>query len=248
MSEGKKQNSKNCTRLAVTSVLLGVAGFLLFPALVIINRPKFNYFLGYRHAWIPAVLGLSIGMVAIAKSKELGQMTGLRTARVGLVLTALVAMLSLFVPPKISFALRMVCGTHMSALGNAMTSFADKNGGAYPDPNKWCDQLLEKELAATRHFLCVPRYTLKYLGLNYSKPKPELGKCHFAMNAKCRPDSSPDTVLLFESTLGWNKHGGPELLTLDNHNGNGCHIAFNDGHVAFERHPIELNWGIPANE
>jgi prepilin-type processing-associated H-X9-DG protein len=40
-------------------------------------------------------------------------------------------------------------------------------------------------------------------------------------------------VLLFESNPGWNQSGGPELLTTENHQREGCNIAFCDGHVAF---------------
>jgi len=46
--------------------------------------------------------------------------------------------------------------------------------------------------------------------------------------------SSPsDMVLLFETGPGWNQSGGPEILTTDNHQGEGCNIVFVDGHVEF---------------
>ena len=41
------------------------------------------------------------------------------------------------------------------------------------------------------------------------------------MNPACKPDSSFDTVLLFETRPGWNQHGGRELFTFDNHNPKG---------------------------
>jgi prepilin-type processing-associated H-X9-DG protein len=40
-------------------------------------------------------------------------------------------------------------------------------------------------------------------------------------------------VLLFESKPRWNVVGGREILTTENHNGEGCNVAFVDTHVEF---------------
>jgi prepilin-type processing-associated H-X9-DG protein len=40
-------------------------------------------------------------------------------------------------------------------------------------------------------------------------------------------------VLLFETNNGWNQSGGLELLTTENHRGEGCNVVFCDGHVEF---------------
>ena len=45
----------------------------------------------------------------------------------------------------------------------------------------------------------------------------------------------PDMVLLFETHAGWNQSGGPEILTTDNHQGDGCNVLFVDSHVEFVR-------------
>jgi hypothetical protein len=60
------------------------------------------------------------------------------------------------------------------------------------------------------------------------------------MNPHRRPDSPPDMVLLFETTAGWNQHGGPELFTFDNHNPRGGLVLLNDGTVKFIRTEEEL--------
>jgi prepilin-type processing-associated H-X9-DG protein len=54
----------------------------------------------------------------------------------------------------------------------------------------------------------------------------------------------PDMVLLFETYPGWNQSGGPEILTTDNHQGDGCNVLFGDGRVEFVKteHLDDLKW------
>ena len=60
------------------------------------------------------------------------------------------------------------------------------------------------------------------------------------MNADCKPDSPPDTVLLFETKAGWNRHGGAKLFTFDNHDPRGGLVLLSDGTVKFIRTEEEL--------
>ena len=60
------------------------------------------------------------------------------------------------------------------------------------------------------------------------------------MNADCEPNSPGDTVLLFETTTGWNQHGGPESFTFDNHDPRGGLVLLNDGTVKFIRSEPQL--------
>ena len=69
-------------------------------------------------------------------------------------------------------------------------------------------------------------------------PSGDDGRSHYAMNNNAElvdVNAPADMVLLFESTPGWNQSGGRELLTTDNHCGEGCSILFADGHVQFVR-------------
>ena len=72
------------------------------------------------------------------------------------------------------------------------------------------------------------------------KPVSILGRCHYAVNPNCEPDSAGDVVLLFETKAGWNQHGGPELFAFDNHDPKGGCVLLNDGTVKFIRTPAEL--------
>ena len=105
----------------------------------------------------------------------------------------------------------------------------------YPDSKTWCDSLHSFRI----HLTC---------------PSAGEGKCHYAMNPNCDPNSPDDMVLLFETRAGWNQHGGPELFTFDNHkptrpapdvlshrdSGGGC-VLLNDGTVKFIRTEEELH-------
>jgi hypothetical protein len=102
----------------------------------------------------------------------------------------------------------------------------------YPDAKNWCDYIMRayenigmKNLYVIKPFKC---------------PSAGKGKCHYAINPNCKPDSPGDMVLLFETKNGWNQHGGPELFTFDNHDPKGGCVLFNDGTVKFIRTEEEL--------
>jgi hypothetical protein len=97
---------------------------------------------------------------------------------------------------------------------------------------KWCDYILNNDL--TSH---IP---MKYKMSYFRCPSAGEGKCNYAMNPNCKPDSPSDMMLLFETKAGWNQHGGPELFTFDNHDPKGGCVLLNDGTVKFIRTPEEL--------
>lgn len=95
-------------------------------------------------------------------------------------------------------------------------------------------------------------YTVYLAGINSKiilrSPFTRKGRCSYAMNPNCEPNSPPDTVLLFETEYGWNQYGGKEILTKGNHYGEGSNVLFNDYHCTFEKYPEELNWGDERTE
>jgi len=104
----------------------------------------------------------------------------------------------------------------------------------YPTPSEWCDHILR------------PYYDSGGITDGVMTPEPHIcpsaseGKNHYAMNPNCKPDSPADSVLLFETSAGWNQHGGPELFTFDNHDPKGGCVLLNDGTVKFIRTAEEL--------
>jgi len=107
-----------------------------------------------------------------------------------------------------------------------------KSEMVYPVSSEWCDALLRGYRVAGGGDSVIIR--------QHMCPSAGEGKCHYAMNLNCEPNSPPDTVLLFETRAGWNQHGGPKLFTFDNHDPKGGCVLLNDGTVKFIRTKEEL--------
>lgn len=135
-------------------------------------------------------------------------------------------------------AFRMTCGTNLSGLGNAMLLYANDHENKFPTPSQWCDLLIEDAAVDPRIFQC--------------KGAGE-GACHYAMNehvADLGTNAPADMVLLFETQAGWNQVGDADILTTDNHQGDGCNVLFVDGHVEFVKLAgiPNLRWRPPPQE
>ena len=202
--------------LAIASFVLGMLGFCTFFITA-----------------IPAVILGIIGLVKIGKSG--GKLKGNGFAIAGIVvptvsgLFVLPLMLGIMMPALArtrQIAFRMVCGTNMSALGTTMLIYSNDYDDI-PIPSKWGDLLIEHADVNPSMFRC--------------KGATE-GPCNYAMNKNIEKldaeRATPDMVLLFETYPGWNQVGGPEILTTDNHQGDGCNVLFMDSHVEFVKQRI----------
>jgi prepilin-type processing-associated H-X9-DG protein len=197
--------------LAITSLVLGILSiFTLFLTV------------------LPAII---LGIISIFKiEKSAGQLKGKGLAIAGIVVSGvsliliLPMMLGIMMPALARvrmIAQRQVCATNMASLGKAMLIYASDYNDMFPLPSKWCDLLIEHADASESIFCC--------------KGACE-GPCNYAMNKNIEglgANAPPDMVLLFETSPGWNQCGGPDILSTDNHRGEGCNILFNDGHVEF---------------
>lgn len=128
------------------------------------------------------------------------------------------------------FKLRFRCALNMQTIYTSGPLYPRKVS-SYPEPTEWCDAVMQ----GRKHYISEER-----MRGHFKCPTAGEGKCHYAMNPHCKPDSPPDTVLLFETKAGWNQHGGPELFTFDNHEPKGGCVLLNDGTVKFIRTKDEL--------
>jgi hypothetical protein len=116
-----------------------------------------------------------------------------------------------------------------------MLLYANDHESQLPDPNHWCDILIDQGNIGHEN-LCIPSLGIRWpygskwpFGLgnwppkegptqNYDSgsviifPSPGASQCDFALNRNCRHFSGTgDPILLFSSKPGWNQSGGPEL-------------------------------------
>jgi hypothetical protein len=137
---------------------------------------------------------------------------------------------------------RIKCLANLRGVSVYFALYAADHNDVYPTPEKWCDLLVDM----AREDLGDPNgLELLHRTLRCPSPRAPEGRCHFAMNPHADPCSAPDTVLLFESKPGWNQYGGRELLTLDNHDGEGCSVLFVDYSISFvqAQEVASLKWG-----
>lgn len=123
---------------------------------------------------------------------------------------------------------RISCGANLYYLAEAVKEYAVDNNNVFPDPDKWCDLLVE--LTSRHIFKCKGAMAHSPEEIRDNFPG-SINFSYYAINPNCTVNSPNDVVLLFETQSGWNQSGGREILTLDNHEGLGCNIAFVDGHV-----------------
>ena len=245
--DNRQRQKLKTSKLSIASVSLGILCLLIigFKVIIVLHPYRLNTLL-WNMMGLLGLVGLILGAVAFERMKRSRwNLKGSALAILGIVFAASISNLWLVerVHPR-SRAFRMPIGSNLNSLGKAMLIYAHHNR-QYPQPNQWCDLLLEHGEVDVEKFVCpsielVLRWPLRS-GKLLSWPSPKRGRCHFAMNPNCKPNSPPDTVLLFETKEGWNQFGGPELLTTQRHYGDGCNILYNDSHVNFEKSIAELN-------
>jgi hypothetical protein len=243
------------------SVLVGFVCFILPPVTYIFCRTVVSGYTFWRTAAPVGFLGLissSIVVVIILIRKDrvrghFDKTESIVARRAIPILGVILACFCLYywfdrtyIPVSTNLRWGRPCLTNFIEMGKAMRIYAS-DYNKYPEPNQWCDLLLKHGHVRLEHFVCPSLIlTCPYTGrIILYRPLPKTGRCHFAMNPDCKLDSPRDVVLLFETKEGWNQFGGPELLAPENHEGRGCIILFNDGHVYFEnvKSIPELNWG-----
>ena len=137
---------------------------------------------------------------------------------------------------KLPFERRLYCAANLKNLRHEMLlrkAILDEN--KYPKAAEWCDAM--EQYWQSRADYPERKSSLKWIFKCFEKRE---GRCHYAMNPNCKPDSPADMVLLFETADSWNQNGGPELFTFENHVPKGGCVLLNDGTVKFIRTKEEL--------
>lgn len=192
--------------------------------------------------FITAIPAIIMGIVVLVKiSQSRGQLKGTGLAITGIalpvVLVPVFAILMGILMPALfrvrAISHRMVCAANLSGLGRAMLIYANDYDDNFPTPSKWCDLLIKHAEVTEKEFRC---------------PGTPDGLCNYAMNENLKNfhagNARPDMVVLFETYPGWNQAGGPEILSTENHQRQGCNVLYVDGHVEFvkTRDLDKLKW------
>jgi prepilin-type processing-associated H-X9-DG protein len=211
--QGVSDTPTQTSGLAIASLILGLLSFCTF--------------------FTTGIVAIVLGVISLVKiSKSGGRLKGNGFAIAGIAVPAVSAvfmvplMLGILMPALVrtqQIASRMICGNNLSELGKMMLIYAGDYDEKFPTPSKWCDIL--------NNYAEINPKTFRCRGASE-------GPCNYAINInieKLNKSSPPDMVLMFETHPGWNQAGGPEILTTDYHENEGCNILFADLHVEFVR-------------
>ncbi len=135
--------------------------------------------------------------------------------------------LAILAPQTRPFVLRLYCALNLGELREKI-----EESRRSISPRGWCDDIVRTDRASG----VSDEQTLR----SFQCPDAGKGRCHYAVNPECKPDSPADAVLLFETKSGWNQHGGSKLFTFDNHNPKGGMVLLHEGTIRFIRTEEEL--------
>ena len=223
--EIKIQNKTQISRLAYASLILAIISpFTAFTFLT-----PFSIILPF----IAIILGfISFFTIRNSEPKIKGKGYAIAGITISILLYSFIFLILLPALGKLKyFGRRITCENNMKVIGKAMLVYVN-DSEPFPNLEKWCDILIEECNVPIEEFRC---------------PMAEEGPCNYALNkyvAEMKPINDPDIVVFFETQPGWNQVGGPEILTTEYHEGEGCNIVFLDGHTEFiyTRNLHKLKW------
>lgn len=236
------------SKLAVVSLILAIPVVVMtivtsFVASLLINLPGFVRILLLLLTLVSTILaGLSLNKIKKHKNEVKGKILAV-IALIGV--TSSFAFMYLHLSGIRIDPLYVFCQMNLRSLKVSFDIYMDENNGKYPTAEKWCDLL--KDYLVEDDLVCPAK-------------SRKVERCSYAINPNCEPNSPADVVLLFETQGGWNQHGGPEILSIENHPYErdwfwgykipGCNVMFNDGHVEFvpKKRFAELKWKAEENE
>jgi prepilin-type processing-associated H-X9-DG protein len=183
---------------------------------------------------LTALPALICGIVSLVKiSKSNGRLKGTGFAVTGIVLPSvslvfiLPMMLAILMPAlgkTRQLSQRIICGTNLSIISKAVMDYTANHNDTYLPADKWCDVLIRDCNVNPKQFRCPADGKIE-------------GKSNYALNinvaGKKIPEVPPDTVLLFGTNPAVNPASGPEILSTENHQGDGCNVLFADCHSKF---------------
>lgn len=241
-AEGKRPR---ISKLAIVSISFSILALFIMTAEFVVYRPRYIYILGWQFCLYLSIAGFGIALAALLRGwKHSGFIRAKMPAIFGIFLAFFIFInwFNRHTGWLKNKTFRAPCTSNLYGLGLAMRIYAS-DYGQYPEPNQWCDLLKKYGEMNERQFVCPSMIFIFNDKELFVRPRPQTGRCCYAMNPNCQSNSPPDTVLLFETNEGWNQFGGLGLLSTNNHRGNGCNICFNNGITSFKKGGFpKLKW------
>ncbi|MBS3764602.1 MAG: hypothetical protein KGZ25_14990 [Planctomycetes bacterium] len=223
------------TELPQYSVFLGVFGLVLAvlgAALGIAFQSTFAVALT-GVGFLASSLGVVLGLVGLRKLRWGKVEDGEGLAIGGTVVSVIGAgtslvlfcVVSLFISAMNARAEQLVCEGHLRQLYIGMTMYSMDWEDNYPPADTWVDSLL-KHMDADQNRSKMPIFCC---------PSAPEKRCGYAFNARIdgikTADIPSQTVLIYESELGWNGSGGAENTVKKARHPDGIMVLFRDGTV-----------------
>ena len=128
-----------------------------------------------------------------------------------------------------------VCQVKLRNLSAALIDYRQTNGH-YPSDEVWCEEILD--FVSKNPFRYVEGFRH-----NLTCPSVSNNQASYAINPNSNHSPDQQTVLLFECKEGWNRFGGPEIASFENHNGKCFVLLVNGQIIAVNKETIdELKW------
>jgi prepilin-type processing-associated H-X9-DG protein len=196
---------------------------------------------------LPAIICGIIGLVKVCSSK--GRLKGLGFSITGivvpivylfLILPIILAILMPALGKVRQLSQRIQCSTNCAAVTKAIFTYASDHNDMLPSAETWTNALVNDCNVTMEQFRCPA---------NDNKDNLSCYALNLNIAGKTLSEVPPDVVLIFETTPADNPAGGPELLTTERHQNDGCNIVFADGHAKFVKTEDlkTLKWRIENN-
>lgn len=201
------------------------------------------------------MIGLALAITSLMQiTKSRGKLTGKTLAVCGIIINAFFCFMTVhtYVADYKGYIARnrLLCASNLHQLGMAMLLYASENDDKYPEADKWCDLIMpyidddhlfrckgsdairgESSYAfnknvADKKIAEIPSGIVVLFETNFGKHPA--GRDSLLIERDCDELAEYAGVEDKVYKLRWNQAGGPELLTAENHKGNGCNVLLSD--------------------
>ncbi|MEN6386962.1 MAG: hypothetical protein ABFD79_17415 [Phycisphaerales bacterium] len=217
--------AKQRPKTNITANILAIISIIIFPiwwfivSIIWANQKIENGFYILYSGRICGIVAISCGILSLIFVKKIKDFK----------LSKLVAMLGCFlsvictlqIPHILSDAFDSKndrCHMNLWILSTYVKAYCEKHNDEFPDPNKWCDQLLRE----SQDFQYTNATPWKLSKENFECRANLEARHVYAFNknlaGKRISEVDPNVVVIFEAkTVGWNQHGDYKIMSSDLH-------------------------------